>query len=304
MGSYTAGNLTTLSSGEIPPETYRDLEFHLVKINDDGDVTLKLTIPYSESLVVFFYNTRVRSTVGNLGGSYIDSKSAYLLYETNRQAPATGLITTANGTAIQVSWDASQVRTQYLVSISNVTETPVVVSSPHYTYFPESQDCQWYEFMVTAHQCSNTTDQDTRQITATSVRVAYPNISPVSLQYSGEEVLVDWLSGDNSTLAVIASLRNGSKLLMTHTDTSPFSYKPKTCGQYNINVAVSPVQCADEPDFTHSDSISFTIPCPTTATDATETEIPDQPSGTQAISPSLLAVAAIIPLLKITRQAF
>ena len=85
---------------------------------------------------------------------------------------------------------------------------------------------------------------------------------------------------------------------VTYKDDPPFNDTLKTCGQFNLNVSLSPAQCADDPAFTHRDTIRFTIPCPTIAT-ATETEATDQPSGTQAIYPSLLlAVAAIIPLLK------
>ena len=209
--------------------------------------------------------------------------------------PVTGLIATANDTFIQLDWESSEV-TRYLVSVSNITETPAIVSSPYYTYFPESQDCQWYEFVVKPHECFNATDPDTSRSKAASVRVAYPNISPVSLQLSGEEVLVDWLSG-NSDLAVIASLRNGSKTLMTHTGTLPFSYVATGCAWYNLNVTVSPAQCEGEPDFTQSASIGFTILCPTTPTEP-ETEVTGESSGTLAMYPSLLAVVAFIPVLK------
>ena len=225
-----------------------------------------------------------------------ESNPAYLIYETNHQSSATGLIATANDTAIQASWDASELTAQYLVNIRNITETPVVVDSPHYVYFPESQGCQWYEFLVTVHECFNSTDLDTRQNTAASVRVAYPNTSPVSLEVSGEEVLINW-SGDSSALEVIASLRNGSKTLMTHTGTLPFTYVATGCGQYNLNVTVSPAQCEGEPDFTQSASIGFTILCPTTPTEP-ETEVTGESSGTLAMYPSLLAVVAFIPVLK------
>ena len=233
-----------------------------------------------------------------------ESNPAYLFYETNHQSPATGLIATANDTAIQVNWNASKVRTQYLVSITNVTETPAVVSSPHYTYLPESQDCQWYEFLVTTHECFNSTNLDTSQNTAASVRVAYPNISPVTAQFDNNDsktVLLNWVSAGNSTnyWVSITDLDRGNQTQVAYRGDPPFSYTPALCGQFNLNVSVSPAECADEPGFTHSDTIRFSIPCPATATGATVTEIPNQPSGTQASYPSLLlTIAAVIPLLR------
>ena len=255
-----------------------------------------LTLTFKSSTPIRFSGMNITSGTITHDGSAV-SEHAYLFYKTNQQSPATDLTATANDTAIQVDWDASEVTAQYLVSIRNITETPVVVDSPHYVYLPESQDCRWYEFMVTVHECFNSTDLDTRQNTAASVRVAYPNISPVSLEVSGDKVLVDWLSGDNSALAVVASLRNGSKTLMTHTGTLPFSYVATGCGQYNLNVTVSPAQCEGEPDFTQSASIGFTILCPTRPTEP-ETEVTGESSGTLAMYPSLLAVVAVIPLLK------
>ena len=139
-----------------------------------------------------FNNSEVQSTVGSFNGSSETSNHAYLFYKTNHQSPVTGLNVTANDTVIQLNWDASEVRTRYLVSISGITETPVVVSSPQYVYFPESQDWRWYEFMVTmvtTHECFNATNPDTSQTVAASVGVAYPGISHITTQVDDKAVL-------------------------------------------------------------------------------------------------------------------
>ena len=268
-------------------------------ITSNGTTVGTITITYNQA----FNGLKVQSTVEDFDSPFdspiVNSTTAYLFYKTNQQHPATGLNATANGTAIQADWEASEVRTQYLVSVSNVTETPAVVSSPHYVYFPESQDCRWYELMVTAHECVNTTDPDISQTIAAPIRVAYPNISPVTVQLNNKTVLVSWPSdGGSAFWIVVTDLESGNQT--TYNGTSPFSYIPVVCGlPIKLNVSVSPAQCADDPAFTHSDSISFTIDCPTTASEATEAEVTGQPSGTQAIYPSLLlAVAAIVPLLK------
>ena len=291
------GNAGWIINGINAEESLPDRGFIELLSRITSDFTTILTLKFKPTTPFSRNGIKIESVVINLDNLYETSESAYLFYETNQKNPATGLTDTVNDTAIQIDWNASKVRTHYLVSITNITETPDVVSFPQYVYFPESQDCQWYEFMVTTHECFNTTNLDTNQTVAASIRVAYPNISPVSLEVSGDKVLVDWLSGDNSALAVVASLRNGSKTLMTHTGTLPFTYTATGCGQYNMNVAVSPAQCEGEPDFTQSASIGFTILCPTTPTEP-ETEVTGESSGTLAMYPSLLAVAAIVSVSK------
>ena len=154
--------------------------------------------------------------------------------------------------------------------------------------------------MITAHECFNATNPDISQTAAASVRVAYPNISPVTAQFDNDKtVLVNWVSAGNSTnyWVSITDLDRGNQTQEVD-DAPPFRYIPTVCGEpVNLNISVSPVDCADDPGFTHSDSISLTIPCPTTATEP-ETEATGESSGTLAMYPSLLAVVAVIPLLK------
>ena len=297
-GALTGWRVNSINIEGLPIELDTDVGL----INGTNTLVLKFT-EYNE----LFDGAEVESVVGAFNGPSIASNPAYLFYEINQQSPAPGLDAIANDTAIQVSWDASEaeVRTQYLVSISNVTETPAVVSSPHYTYLPESQDCQWYEFLVTTHECFNATNQDTSQTTAASVRVAYPNISPVTAEFDNNQtVLVSWTpDGGSAFQIVVTDLGSGNQTVFN--GTSPFSYIPAVCDQpISLNVSVSPAQCAGDPAFTHSATVSFTIPCPTTATTEPETETPDQPSGAQATLPSWLAVAAMVPLLRIARPAF
>ena len=220
-----------------------------------SDATILLTLKFKPTTPFSRNGVKIESIVINPvnGSSEISSEAVYLFYKTNQQLPATGLNATTNNTAIQVSWDASEVRVQYLVSVTDITETPVVTRSPHYVYFPESQNCQWYEFMVTTHECFNATNSDTSQTTAASVRVAYPNISPVTAEFDNQTVLVSWpFDGGNTFRIVVTDLESGNQT--AYNGTSPFSYMPARCGQFTLNFEVSPAQCAGEPGFTHSDS--------------------------------------------------
>ena len=139
--------LNGTSHSQLPPEVETELIMEGMN-TQNGTRWEMLSINYDE----IFNGTRVQSVVvGDGSGNLANSSIAYLFYETNQQSPATGLTDTVNDTAIQIDWDASEaeVRTHYLISITDITETPDVVSSPQYVYFPESQNCQWYEFMVT-----------------------------------------------------------------------------------------------------------------------------------------------------------
>ena len=76
-----------------------------------------------------------------------------------------------------------------------------------------------------------------------------------------------------------------------------------------LTVKVTADVCPDSDNgFVQTEATTFnlTIPCPTTATTEpeTETEATRQPSGAQATLPSWLAVAAMVPLLRIARPAF
>ena len=272
---------------DLPPETERQID--IKSRNTPNGTTVEALIPgYNEA----FNGLKVQSVLIKFGVSAINSTVAYLFYETSQQHPVTGLVATANDTAIQLGWEASRLTARYLVSISNVTETPVVVSSTHYVYPPESKDCKWYEFMVTADECFNATDQNTRQTTAAPIRLAYPNIGPVTFELSGQEVLVSWSSDNNSALQMnITDPENGNQRLVNYNGASPFHYTA-VCGQFiKLDAMVSPAGCAWEPAFTHSANFSFSIHCPVT----------DQYPGTQvSYSSQLLAVAAVIPLLAIT----
>ena len=266
-----------------------------------------------EELIVFFNATfnglKVQSTVGEFGGSFVNSTTAYLFYKPNQQFPATGLIgAVKNGTA-QIYWNAhnSNFTTQYLFGVYDHNNHLIVnqtVNATQISYDLPDSACHRLTFKVTANQCP---DPENGFIQTEGATIDYrePNIdiSPVTAEFNNNQtVLVSWAAdGDGAFQIVVTDLGSGNQT--AYNSTQPFSYMAAGCGQpVSLNVSVSPAECANDPAFTHSTTVSFTIPCPTTATEATEpteTEIPDQPSGTQAIYPSLLlAVAAIIPLLK------
>ena len=128
-----------------------------------------------------------------------------------------------------------------------------------------NDECQWLEFRVTAVEVQHPECPDIEQTHYSTYLYTKPDVPPVTAEFNNKTVLVSWPSdGDNAFLVVVTDLESGNQT--TYNGTSPFSYTPSLCGRFNLNVSVSPAQCANDPAFTHSDSISFTINCPTTAT--------------------------------------
>ena len=267
----------------------------------------KELIPIGTLIVNFnqtFNGLEVQSVVLKDGGS-ITSNSAYLFYESNHQSQVTGLTHTITNTTAQFYWNEleSNLTTQYLFGvydgdnnlIANQTTDATQIS---YDLPPRANDtCQYLEFKVTADVCP---DPETGFVQNEAATLVYrePNIdlSPVTAEFDNQTVWVNWTpAGSGAYWVSFVGLGFGAS-------DPRFSYTPALCGQYNLNVSVSPAQCAGDPGFTHSATVSFTIPCPTTPTGAGAT---GQPSGTQASYPSvLLAVAAMVPLLRIARPAF
>ena len=269
--------------------------------------TATLTVCYNE----IFDGLEVQSYVQAFGSPSVNSTVAYLFYKTNQQSRVTGLKHTVNRTTAQFDWNErnSSFTTHYLSGVYDKNNNQIANQTTDTTYVsfdlpPRANDeCQWLEFRVTAVEVQHPECPDIEQTHYSTYLYTKPDVPPVTAEFNNKTVLVSWPSdGDNAFLVVVTDLESGNQT--TYNGTSPFSYTPSLCGWFNLNVSVSPAQCANDPAFTHSDSISFTINCPTTATKATETEATEteataQPSGTQAIYPSLLlAVAAIVPLLK------
>ena len=273
-----------------------------IMITIEGTTLQTLTVRYNAT----FNGLGVQSGVVLTNGSSVRSNIAYLFYETNHQPRVTGLNATENDTTAEVYWNEpdSGLTTRYLFGVydgnnnlvANYTSNTIHIS---YDLPPRVNDtCQYLEFRVTADQCPGP-DSEFIQTEATTFIYRKPDIEPVTAQFDNKTVQVYWPSDGNSTFwIVVTDLDSGTQSLITHNGTPPFSYTPAFCGQFNLNFEVSPAQCAEESAFTHSDSISFTIDCPTTVTE-TETVVTDHSSGTQASYPSLLlTIAAIIPLLK------
>ena len=253
-----------------------------------------------------FNNTIISGRLGS--NPYIFSKNATVIYKTSRQFIVPRLIPIISNTTAQFEWDAhnSNLTTQYLFGVYDSDGNLLGSQTTNATHasfeLPPRADntCQYLEFRVTAEQCPDPENGFSQTEGATFVyREPDIDISPVTAEFDNDQtVWVSWTPAGNGMVWVsVIDLDRGDAVQVKHGN-PPFSYTPVACGQHSLNVSVSPAECPDEPGFTYSsNSISFTIPCPTTVTEVAETE--GQPSGTQALYPSLLlAVAATIPLLK------
>ena len=272
----------------------------------NGTTIETLVINYHEA----FNGLKVQSTVVDLapGGLFStkNSTAAYLFYETNQQSPATGLTHTINDMVAQFEWDepGANQTTRFFFGVydgnnNQITSQTTNATQISYSLPPRADDtCQYLEFRVTGIEVQYPECPDIEPSRYSAYLHIKPDIAPVTTEFDNKTVLVNWTPDSGSLFRIVVTdLESGKQ--STYNGTSPFSYTPTTCGQFNLNVSVSPDQCADNPVFIHSDTIRFTINCPTTATETTEIEDTDQPSGTQASYPSLLlAIAAIIPLLK------
>ena len=283
----------------LPAEKHVELDISFSVTNGATTQVLKFT-KYDE----FFDGAEVKSAVGIFGGSSVFSNPAYLSYKINQQSLVTGLSPTVTSTTAQFNWDKQGNHTHYIFGVYDGNNNQIAnqtINTNHASFDLPDNACR-LEFRVTAVDVQYPECPDIEQ-TRYSAYLYKLDISPVTTEFDNNQtVLVSWAAdGDGAFWIDVTDLESGEQF--TYNGTSPFSYTPTLCGQLtNLNVSVSPAQCANDPAFTHSATVNFTIPCPTTATEATEatvTETPDQPSGTQANYPSLLlAVAAIIPLLK------
>ena len=255
-----------------------------------------LIINYSE----MFNGLKVQSIVRNLDNLEPTSTTAYLFYETSQESPVTGLIGAVNNGTAQIYWNAhnSNFTTEYLVGVYDHNSNLIANQTTDSTYIsydlpPRANDtCQYLEFRVTANQCPDP-ENGFIQTEGTTFIYTRPDVSPVTAEFDNyQTVWVNWTPA-GSGVYWVSFAGQGFDV-----GDLPISYTPPRCGEHDLIFSVSPAECPDEPGFTHSsNSISFTIPCPTTVTEVAETE--GQPSGTQALYPSLLlAVAATIPLLK------
>ena len=300
-GWYINGTLLQ----DLPPDIKGQIDVH------DENTPYRTRI---ENLIIFYDKTfngsKVQSTVVSFGNSSLGDTSdpAYLFYETNQQFKVTGLTHTVTGTTAQFDWNAhnSNFTTDYLSGVydhNNNLIASQITNTTHASFDLAPSTCKHLVFRFTANQCPNPNGSFIQNPEATTYVYREPDIDTptVTAEFVNKTVLVNVLDGDNTNYWVsIIDLDRGNQT--TYNGTSPFSYTPALCGQFSLNFEVSPAQCAGEPGFTYSDNISFIIPCPTTTT--TEPEATSQPSGAQATHPSWLAVAAMVPLLRIARPAF
>ena len=244
-----------------------------------------------QSAATFSYNETLNGTIVQFvapTNPAIFSHVAYLFYETNHQSPATGLIAAVNETTARFDWNKpdSNLTTRFHFGVYDGDNNLITNQTTYATYISYglpprvNGTCLHLVFKMTADICPNS-DGGFNQTKATTIVHAKPDVSPVTAEYDNNAVLVNWTpDGSSSLRVVITDLESGEQFQTTHS-TPPYSYTKKTCGQ--LNIAVSPAQCPDDPAFTHSTNIS--IDCPT--------------SGAQAnIPPLLLTIAAIVPLLK------
>ena len=291
-----------VSYADLPSDITDDLMTENLVNTKENILVSKLIVKYDNN-----YNNSFVQLIASRLLVPTDSRSdiAHLLYKTNQQFSVTGLTLTITGTTAQFDWNKrdSNLTTEYFIGVYDSNHL-IANQTTNTTYASfdlpprASGTCQYLEFRFTANQCPDADSNGFVQnlYEATTFTYTNPDISPVTTQFDNNQtVLVSWSPDEvNAFRIIITDLDSGNDIQVTTEDDPPFNYTLKTCGQYNLKASVSPKQCADEPGFTHSDTISFTIPCP-----ATETEPADQTSGALTNYPSLLlTVAAVIPLLK------
>ena len=261
-----------------------------------------LTVTYNETLDGLQLSTAIP-------GTNQTTPTAYLTYENKQQHSITNLTTVIDKTNVQFHWNKLDSNFQYFVSVCDSHNNLIASQTTNTTHFSfdlqpraNNSNCQYLQFRIIACKCLES-DCGFIQTNATIFVYREPDIdiSPVTAEFDNNQtVLVSWTpDGGNAFRIVITDLDSGNNIQVTTEDDPPFSYIPENCGKLtNLNVSVSPDQCADDQAFTHSDTISFTINCSITETE-TETEPTTQPSGALANYPSLLlTVATVIPLLK------
>ena len=304
IGDVAFWRLNGVAEQNLSPEIINQIG--LVESNTpNGTIIKTLTIDYNET----FNGLEVLSAAEASGssGSTVNSSVAYLFYETNQQYQVTNLTSRINGKVALFNWDElkSNFTTQYLFGVYDANDNLIANQTTNTTHIsydlpPGANDtCQYLRFRVTADQCPDP-DNDFIQNKATSFIFRKPHlgVGPLLAMFDNKIMVGSWpFDGDNAFQIVVTDLESGEQ--STYNSTLPFTYTLLAACDH-LNMAVSPLQCKDVPGFTDNTRIKIGFgPCPTTATETTETEITSLLSGTQAIYPSLLLpVAAIIPLLK------
>ena len=278
--------------------------------SQDSTTIQTVTVTYNQ----IFNGLSVQLSLAVVGASPIDSPTVYLFYKSSQQFPVSGLNVVAINTTAYINWNAhsSNLTTEYLLGVYDRNNNPITNQTTNITYasfeLPPRVDgtCQLLKLRVTANQCPKSNNSGFIQNEATTFTYREPDIdlvpavAAIARFISNQGALASWtLDSGSAFQIVLTDLESGGQSIFN--STSPISYAPPLCDQpVDLNIAISPILCPDDPDFTHSDSISFTIPCPTTATEATEpeTDVSGEHSGTQALYPSVLIIAAIIPMLK------
>ena len=286
---------------DLSPEIHGKIEMYS-RNTISGSRIETIIVNYDEML----NGLKVKSTVGEFGGLSANSTIAHLFYQTNQQFPATGLIGAVNNGTAQIYWNELKsefnLTTEYLIGMYDNNDNLVANQTTDVTHAsfelpPRANNtCQLLKFRVTANQCPDPASGFI-QTEGTTFVYTRPDVSPVTAEFDNyQTVLVSWTpDGGNAFQIVVTDLVSGNQT--AYNSTQPFSYMAAGCGQFNLNVSVSPAECPDQPGITQSETIRFTIPCPTTPTEP-ETEVIGESSGTLAMYPSLLAVVAVIPLLK------
>ena len=295
-GGYAGWLFNNVILQRLPPETERQMHVSVTTTHNGTSID-KLIVPYNET----FNGSKIQSAVGLFGSpdSSMTSTAAYLSYETNQQYAVSGLTATINDTVAKFRWNMpnSNAMTRYLFGVYDRGNNPVystgflIINHTEYTYhFNQDNACHDLEFRVTGVEIQYPHCNDFKQTRYSAYYYMKPVMSSVIAEFDNKTVLVSWVSDSDSAYQVsIDDLDRGGLTQVAYVVDPPFDYTPQGCGQFNLNIAVSPAQCAEEPAFTHSASISFSIDCPTTG----------QNFGTQVSFLSLLlAVVAIIPLLK------
>ena len=241
-----------------------------------------------ERLIVFYNKAlnglKVQSFVQNSGNSAheVNSTTAYLFYKPNQQFPATDLIGAVNNGTAQIYWNELKsefnLTTQYLIGVYDNNDNLVANQTTDATHAsfelpPRANNtCQFLEFRVTAEQCPDPESPFVQKDKTTFFyREPDIDISPVTAEFDDNQtVLVSWTpDGGNAFQIVVTDLGSGNQT--AYNSTQPFSYMAAGCDQpISLNVSVSPAECANDPAFTHSATVSFTIPCPTIATSVAE----------------------------------
>ena len=260
-----------------------------------GGVLSTFSIPRLAEQITGFNNSLIYAQTVRYP-FWILSNNATLVYKTNQQFQVTGLNITVTNTTAQFNWDGQGNHTHYIFGVyddNNHQITNQTINITHASFDIPDNACR-LEFRVTGVNVQYPECPDIEQTRYSAYLYTKLDISPVTTEFNdnNQTVLVSWTPDGNGTVWVSVTDLDRGDAVQVKDDNSPFTYTLAVCGQFNLNVSVSPSECLDEPAFTYSGTIHFTIPCPTTTTEATETETSGEHSGILALAPSSLPVIA------------